>query len=164
MTTSRLPYVIDALVAALRATSGYRAPTATTSGIPVFDGPEYGITADRAQTWLCVGWSGDPDAPQDGGEASQVIASLGNVQREEAGSIPIRIVSQSGDRDMQARRLAAFAAMGTVETYVRTTPRLGLDPSWMREAHFAGRYSYRQRYDSGAVFELDCAVDFRARI
>lgn len=164
MTTSRLPYVIDALVTLLRATSGYRDPESTGAGIPVFDGPEYGIVGDRATTWLCVGWSGDPDAPQDGGEASQVIASLGNVHREETGSIPLRVVSQSGDRDMQARRNAAFAAMGAVEDLVRGTPQLGLDASWMREAHLSGRYSYRQEYNAGAVFTLDFPIAFRARI
>lgn len=162
--TSRLPYVIDGLVAALRATTGYRDPETALPGIPVFDGPEYGITADRAFTWLCVGWSGDPDTPEDAGDAGQVIAALGNRQREETGAIRLRAVSSSGDRDMKACRDAAFAVMGTVEQLCRTTPQLGLDPAWMREAQIADRYRLRQSYDSGAVFELDFTVGYRARI
>jgi hypothetical protein len=162
--TSRLPAVIDGLVAALRATSGYRDPETAVSGIPVFDGPQYGISGDRVATWLCVGWSGDPDAPEDAGDAAQTIAALGNRQREEIGTIKMRAVSSSGDRDMRARRDAAFAAMGTVEQLCRTTPQLGLDPAWMREAQIADRYRWRQHYDEGAVCELDFTVEYRARI
>lgn len=162
--TSRLPYVIDGLVTLLRAQSGYRDPEATTTGIPVFDGPQYGITGDRTTTWVCVGWSGDPESPTEGASAAQVIATLGNRAREETGSVALRVVSQAGDRDMQSRRNAAFTAMGVLETALRNDPLAGLNPDWMREAQVGDRYTVEQRFDAGAVFVLDFAVLYRARI
>jgi hypothetical protein len=148
----------------MRAQAGYRDPESATSGIPVFDGPEYGITGDNADTWLCVGWSGDPDAPQSGASASQTIATLGNRSREEIGSINLRAMSQKGDRDIQARRNAAFAVMGDLETLLRNDPLIGLSPLWMREAQIGERYSIEQRFDGGAQFTLDFVIFYRARI
>lgn len=163
MSTTRLPYVIDALVDGLRALTGYRAPDEA-SGTPVFDGPEYAITGDMPVTWVAVGWSGDPDAPQTGADGGQVIASLGNRSREETGLVRMRVVSQAGDRDMKARRDAAFAVMADVENLVRTDPLIGLDPVWMREAEIGDRYTIQQEFAEGPVCIVDFAVTYRARI
>lgn len=162
---SRLPYVIDALVALARALPGHRSPEATTAGVPVFDGPEYGITSDRAATWVAVGWSGDPDQPEDAGEAAQTTEALGDKQRGEAGSIRVRVVSQLGDRGgMKTCRDAAFAEMAAIESMIRADPRLGLSPTWMSKAEMSNRYSYRQEMAAGPVFTLTFEVGFLARI
>jgi hypothetical protein len=164
--SSRLPAVIDALVGLCRAASGHRDPESTTItvGVPVFDGPEYGITGDRATAWLAIGWSGDPDQPEDGGDAEQVIAALGNRSRAEAGSIRCRACGQTGDRDMASARNAAFTEMAVVESICRNTPTLGLTQAWMMHAEIGDRYMYRQEYNAGAVFTLDFRVVFKARI
>jgi hypothetical protein len=167
--SSRLPQVIDALVSLARALPGHRDPESetVTSGVPVFDGPSYGITSDRAVTWIAVGWSGDPDAPEDAGGAMQVTAALGDKQRDEAGSIRVRVVSQTGDRRgaaMKTCRDAAFAEMALIEGLCRSTPRLGLSPTWMAKSQVDNRYTYRQEIIAGPVFTLTFEVGFVARI
>jgi len=167
MSTARLPYVIDALVSLARAASGHRAPEAVAAGVPVFDGPEYGITADRVTTWLAVGWSGEPDAPEDAADAEQTIGPIGNAARarDERGEIPCRAVCQTGDRAApKLARDAVFTEMAVLEAICRTNPTLGLDPSWMRYASVTGRYSLRQENDAGSKCTLDFTVGFRTRI
>lgn len=167
MRTASLPAVLDALVTLARASAGHRDPEARLSGVPVFDGPQYGITADRAGTWLAIGWSGEPDAPEDAGDGEQTIATIGNADRtrDDGGEIRCRAVSQSGDRAaMKAARDAAFAEMALLETICRTNPTLGLDPSWMRRATVSGRYSIRQEYAAGPVCTLDFLIEYKARI
>jgi hypothetical protein len=167
MTTARIPDVIDALVALARAASGHRDPEAVTSGIPVFDGPQYGITSDRVTTWLAIGWSGEPGLPEDAADAEQTIGPIGNAvrARDERGEIPCRAVCQTGDRAAPKRaRDAAFAEMAVMEDITRTNPTLGLDPSWMRLSYVTGRYSLRQENDAGSKCTLDFIVGFRTRI
>lgn len=167
MTTARLPAVLDALVALARAEPGHRDPESATSGVPVFDGPQYGITSDRLTTWLAIGWSGDPDSPEDAAEAGQTIGTIGSAARtrDELGEIRCRAVSQTGDRAApKATRDAVFAEMAVMETICRTNPTLGLDPSWMRRATIANRYSIRQENKAGPVCTLDFVIEFRTRI
>lgn len=167
MRTASLPYVLDALVALARASAGHRDPEALVSGIPVFDGPQYGITSDRAGTWLAIGWSGEPDSPEDAGDGEQAIATIGNAarSRDDDGEIVCRAVSQSGDRTgIKIARDAVFAEMALLETICRTNPTLGLDPSWMRYARLTRRYSIRQEYAAGPVCTLDFFVGYKSRI
>lgn len=164
--TSRVPLVVDALVDLLRATAGHYDPTSASSAgaVPVFDGPEYGITSDRVVTWLAVGWSGDPDAVEDGGDTGQRIAALGNRSRDEVGSVRCRVVSQSGDRLMKPVRDAAFAEVAVVEQLLRTNPTLGLNQGWMSHAEVGEQWRWRQEYKAGAVVTIDFPVLFKARI
>jgi hypothetical protein len=167
MTTARLPYVIDALVSLARAATGHRDPESTATGIPVFDGPQYGITSDRVTTWLAIGWSGEPDAPQDAAEGEQTIGPIGNVARarDERGEIPCRALCQTGDRaPPKAARDVVFAEMAVLENITRTNPTLGLDPSWMRYSYIMNRYSLRQENDAGSKCTLDFTFGFRTRI
>jgi hypothetical protein len=160
--TSRVPLVVDALVNAGRAFTGHRAPTAATSGVPVFDGPEYGITSDRAVTWAAVGWSGMPGAAEDAGDAGQRTAALGDRKREERGGVRLRICSQIGDRkaDMKVVRDFAFDEFALWENYVRTTPRLGLSPQWMQHAEIARDYTWRQEINAGPIVTINAYVVF----
>jgi hypothetical protein len=166
--TSRVPSVIDALLAAWRAVPGHYDPMADTPTerlVPVFDGPEYGITADRVVTWGAVGWAGDPDTEEDGGDADQNIAALGNRSRDEVGSIRCRIVSQTGDRaPIKAARDAAFAEFAVVENLCRTTPTLGANQGWMSHVEVTRGYRWRQEYREGPLVTIDFTVLFKARI
>lgn len=162
--TSRIPAVIDGVVAAMRSLPGYRDPEATTTGVPVYDGPMVGVSGDRESTWVCIGWSGTPDTEETSGTAQQTIATLGNRIREETGQITVRVVSQSGDTDSKGRRDAAFTVLGDLEDAVRDDPRLALDPTWMREIHMSGEIQVNQYFGAGPVCEITTSLGYRARI
>lgn len=131
MATSRLPAVIDALLALMRATTGYRDPSAAVSAalVPVFDGPTIGVSGDHATRWLSIGWAGDPESPEDAGVAEQAVATGGNNTRDEVGTIRCRAAAQGGETDptpLSTLRLQAAAIVGDVELLLRTNPTLGI--------------------------------------
>jgi hypothetical protein len=173
MATTQWAAVVDALVAAMRATTGYRSPFSGNSGNTVFDGPEYGITEERSQTFLVIGWAGDPDSPEDSGQSRQTtgpLAANAGRPRDEEGVINCRAVSQAGDsslreRSMKTVRDDALAAIADVEASLRTDPTLGLVPTLSRMvAEMGGTFTPRQYMNAGAVCEIDFQVTYRARI
>jgi hypothetical protein len=158
---------------AMRATTGYRSPFSGNSGNTVFDGPEYGITEERSQTFLVIGWAGDPDSPEDSGQSRQTtgpLAANAGRPRDEEGVINCRAVSQAGDsslreRSMKTVRDDALAAIADVEASLRTDPTLGLVPTLSRMvAEMGGTFTPRQYMNAGAVCEIDFQVTYRARI
>lgn len=167
MTTSRLPYVIDGLVTLARAFSAHRDPRTRGTGIPVFDGADYGLIGDRGHLWTVIGWSGDPDAVEDAASVVQTLANSGNParQRDERGQIRLRITAQRGDRDiMKTTRDLVFAELGLFEQAFRDDPTIGLSPSWMREIQLNNEFTLRAYYDQGPICQWTGSVEYRARI
>src|SRR3954466_4537936 len=100
MATTQWAAVVDALVSTMRGTTGYRSPFSGNSGITVFDGPEYGLTEEHSETFLVIGWAGDPDSPEDSGQSRQTtgpLAANAGRPRDEEGVVNCRAVSQVGD-------------------------------------------------------------------
>jgi hypothetical protein len=172
MATTQWAAVVDALVAAMRATTGYRSPYSGNSGNTVFDGPEYGLTEEHSETFLVIGWAGDPDSPEDSGQSQQTTAALDRTARprEERGTVNCRAVSQVGDASLSDRsvkdvRDAALAVIADVEASLRTDPTLGLVPPLaLLVAEMGGTFTPRQYMNAGAVCEIDFQVTYRARI
>jgi hypothetical protein len=173
MATTQWAAVVDALVAAMRATTGYRSPYSGNSGNTVFDGPEYGLTEEHSETFLVIGWAGDPDSPEDSGQSRQTtgpLAANAGRPRDEEGVVNCRAVSQVGDASLTDRsvkdvRDAALAVIADVEASLRTDPTLGLVPTLSRMvAEMGGTFTPRQYMNAGAVCEIDFQVTYRARI
>jgi hypothetical protein len=173
MATTQWAAVVDALVAAMRATTGYRSPYSGSSGVTVFDGPEYGLTEEHSESYLVIGWAGDPDSPEDSGQSRQTtgpLAANAGRPRDEEGTINCRAVSQIGDASLTQRsvkdaRDACLAVIATVEAALRTDPTLGLVPTLSRlVAEMGGTFTPKQYANAGIVCEIDFQVTYRARI
>lgn len=147
-----------------RARPGYRDPFAVVEGIPVFNGPTYGITGDHPTSWMAFGWAGFPERAQESGEATQSVATLGNRARDNSGSIRCRAVCDLGERSIEDAQDGADAMLADLESWLRVNPTLGLDQAWMRSAEMGPDLSITQRFGPGAIVEIDFIVSFRTRI
>ena len=96
MNVTRWPVVLYALVDTMRATTGFRAPSATASDslVSVFDGPEPDMTADTGTAYLVVGGTIDDDTTS--GDAQQALAVMGTRARNEDGTVWCQAVAQLG--------------------------------------------------------------------
>jgi hypothetical protein len=173
MATTQWAAVVDALVGAMRATTGYRSPYSGNSGNTVFDGPEYGLTEEHSETYLVIGWAGDPDSPEDSGQSRQTtgpLAANAGRPRDEEGVVNCRAVSQVGDSSLTDRsvkdvRDAALAVIADVEAVAAVGPDPRLVPTLSRlVAEMGGTFTPRQYMNAGAVCEIDFQVTYRARI
>ena len=115
------PEVIDGVLAALRALDGYRAPTDTTDGVTVYDGPEALYYGDLSGSYVIVGYGGedtiDPGDPSD--DASE-------------GTVSVRALAPTSPKE-NAESLRCLAVYQTLRSATRRTwrpPRtLGLTTS-----------------------------------
>ncbi len=119
--TSRVPDVIDYLVAAFTAAATLGAATPP---VAVYDGP----IATRAPEQLIL-WVGlrDPDSEEmeTGAESTQEMVGQGGVHRNEHLTIPCAAESWSGGTDIRTERLAAYAIVAAVEDLLRRDASLG---------------------------------------
>lgn len=168
-TGSRWHDVVKALVALMRAVPGYRDPaTLNGVGIPVFHSLEVALTEENPDVLLCIGYIGDPDTPQESGQAGQVVATLGtNHHRQEDGAVRCAVISQTGDLKAAGAVPAlfddAFAIVNDVDTMLRANGALGLaTPSMV--ARIGGLPSIRSDPASGGDVIVEFEVIFSTRI
>jgi len=170
------PRVVTALVEAMRAVDGYRAPTDVTStGITVYDSTEVGLVEEHPTRFLVIAWSGDPDRGEDSGQADHAVAAIASTTRpvEETGTIRCLAVAQLGDATLDGGSVAtarsdAYALLHAVDLVCRGSspgPTLGLDSSagqllWAQVT----RHRVAQYLDQGTSCELDFDVSYRGRI
>lgn len=96
--TPSLFTILTLAVTAMRATSGYSAPTG--SGVPVFDGPWTG--GDAPQSYICIGWS--PNSETSGSLQTSPSVFGARADGLEEGSFEATLVASSGDEDPGALR------------------------------------------------------------
>ncbi|MFC8658454.1 hypothetical protein ACFUCT_25105 [Streptomyces parvus] len=113
---SRVPELIDALVAALRADPALK-------GVEVTDGPE--VTETGAPDWLVVGFDGDPDG---GFQAAQTLGGWASLAtgREEQIEVPVAAVASRGDTDVRAARMRVYEIGARLEALLAADPGVGL--------------------------------------
>ena len=124
--------ILDALVTAQRAVTGYRSPTSSTAGITVYDGPEALLTQDRGDSHVIIGYGGedqwDPGDP--GSDAVQSGISIRAIAttspKAEEGTIECFAQVVSGDMDVSAVRTAVVAIGTSVDGTLRTDPKIGI--------------------------------------
>jgi hypothetical protein len=121
VTTSRWPSVYDALLTTFR----------VVSGLTVFDGPEFGLTADSVGEFVIVGGNGDPDG--DPGAITQAWKGLGHNSRDETGEVNCAVIVQTGDTVIKTSRDRAFVLLASLETALLADPTLGaaVTAGWM---------------------------------
>ena len=159
------PYVIDALLTAMRARTGYRSPTSTTTGITVYDSVEIFTEETFPTSYLVIGWSGDQrDAPTESAAAPISVRAIATTSpKEEAQTtIACRAAYQIGDVAPAAARLAATAIVDEVDTVLRLDPKIGITPSSAGQVMWVQLTEVRmtQFVSSGSV----CIVDFTLTI
>jgi hypothetical protein len=126
VTTSRVPAVIDYLVATFNAAATLgQASTPVT----VIDGPA--VTADPGPLALWVGVDGiDPNGNPMPTAATSIqsrgnLADLGGQTRNETISVPCVALAQGGTDDVRALRVAVAGIVAAVDALVRADPKLG---------------------------------------
>ena len=163
------PAYIDALLAALRAASGFRDPAASGTGIPVFDGEEVLVLEDPSSSWLAVGWTGDLEADR-GQDVLLFEANSPTAETYapvmESGEIACTVCARVGETDLAAARNLAVTALTGVDAVLRADDVLGIpkdaDGSHVQNAERTpGVWS--QRLDSdGATCLVTFGVRFQA--
>ncbi len=116
MAASRWPYVVDAVLAALRTAPGL-------AGTLVSDGPRL----EDSPAWAEIGASlADDDTTA--GTITQAYRTSGgpDAARDETVTVACVAGAQSGSTDLAAVRTAAFAVLAQVESALRATPGLAV--------------------------------------
>jgi hypothetical protein len=120
VTTSRIPAVLDYLVATFTAASTLGAATPP---VTIIDGPA--VNADPGPLALWVGCGDIGLAVTDAATATQQWAALGRQARDEQLTIFCTAQAWSGSDDIRVLRLAAAAIVAAVEDLVRNDSSLG---------------------------------------
>ncbi|MFI6337838.1 hypothetical protein [Streptomyces sp. NPDC050535] len=149
---SRVPEVIDALVALGQLEPEYEPGPDGKGGVVVADGPQ--VTGDAAPDWLVVGFDGDPDGDF---EAAQTVGGWSDLGsgREEEFQITVAAIANRGDKDVVAARRRAYEIGARVEDWLRADPGLGL-PSI--EIAVAGTRLIQDQTEQGAHARLLLSV------
>lgn len=178
MATSVWSQVVDALVDAMRAQSGCRAPGADADEdlVLVLDGPEVWLTEEPAPLLLIVGGAGDDD-DEPGVSGQSRATATGARSRDEVGAITCSAIAQCGGimlpdatlvvppPTIRSLRAQAFGVMALVETVLRASPTLGFSSVQHMDVQVGSRIVVQQYLaDDGAVCSVVFTVDYSARI
>lgn len=146
--TSRVPYVLDALVALY---------SATVPAVTIFDGPPLQIEDTAAGLFVgCTDSSEQVDAHQD-------WAELGHYSRNEVITVPHLLFLRTGDNDLSATRLALYAYMAAIESALVADVTLGLADGVIR-ARIASGPLTQTRTGDGLVLKVEFVVEVQARL
>lgn len=159
MLTSRVPAVIDYLVAAFTAAATLGAAA---DPVTVYDGPA--LSGATPQLVLWVGLD-DPDAEgyTVAAETDSAWAALGAQARNEQITVHCVALAWSGDRIVKTARDQAFGIVGAVETLLRADVMLGGTLVSGQCQVIVG--SLRQgQSDNGAVAQVPFRIDAFSRI
>src|SRR5690348_11079979 len=114
---SRVPDLIDAIVAALRT-----APALST--VKVIDGPI--VTDSAAQEWVFVGYDGSDEGDYITATTQQEWAGIGAKKKNEEITLTCAVLVQRGSIDVRSCRVRTFEVFAAVEDVLRADPALGL--------------------------------------
>lgn len=155
MATSAIPAAIDALLEILAAEDGL-------SDVRVLDGPPVGDMSD--QDYVAIGWQ--PDS-EEAVQMDQDFNAAGARTRDEDFTILCWLDTWTGDSDVRARRVRAFALLAVIEDAIRasgaspTAPTLNGTVLW---AHLTGGLLKQANTDQGVRAGIAFTITCRARI
>lgn len=113
---SRVPDLIDALVAALQASSAL-------NGVKVVDGPI--VTDSAAREWVFIGYDGDEEGDFTTATTQQEWAGIGAKKKNEDIVLTSSILVQRGSVDVRSCRIRTYELFAAVEGVLRADPSLG---------------------------------------
>jgi len=147
--------ILDKVVAAMRALSGYTAPTGG-GGVVVFDGP-ISASRDAITTYVCVGWNAQGD--QAGTLTTGPWAFGSRADRLEEGTFDVTVIGTTGDDDPSRCRATVKAVVADLTASV-----YGLS-----DASFAGYWCQVQAFDltqyqSNAGLTVQATITFSYRV
>lgn len=158
-----------ALVALMRATSGYRSCWVDGSGIPVYHSAEAGLIGEQPVTSLVIGDLGDLQSIVEAADGTQRMATLGTL-RHRTEDVVIRcrataVTGDSTDGTVQATWDAAVGIVDDVDTLLRATGSLGLVPAYRHVlAVLGGVTGVRPYLGAGVVVDVLFDININARI
>ncbi len=138
---SLIPDVLDGIVTGLRAATGFRSPTSTSDGITVYDGPEFTARQGMDRSgFVVIGYGGeDLEQPDDGpndpavSTDTSVRAIATTSPKEHEDDIDCAAFYSLGSVDSSACRLAAFAIVDAVDTWLRANAKAGFTASGLNQ-------------------------------
>lgn len=152
-TTSRVPDVIDALVALFDAAPGL-------DGVKVVDGPI--VTNDPLPEAVFVGYDGNPEGDGEAGDFRQEWASIGQKAKDERFTITCAVVVWRGSTKVKPARDRAFALIAAVEDALRADPALGQPPPTI--VAFASGSLVQSQRQSGCECRIPFQIAVQTRI
>lgn len=171
---TRVGQVIDAVIAKLAATTGFRLygdSNSTADLVTVFDGAEIRATDDNIdQVLLVIGWAGDD--PEQTSAAADIALTTGpiaatNRPRDEQTSIACKVMSHRAGTQKEARD-AGLATLVAVAKVCRADPSLGINTSdtigGVRTLAWVTAGQLTQYLHNGYVAELDFTISYQSRV
>ena len=151
MATTALPHLIDAVVAAFKASPSL-------AGVTIYDGIE--IDSSDPINWISVGHDGSEDGEVTVGNIRNEYKALGAKSMFEDGTLNCTLASWTGDTSLSACRVAAYALLDAVDTTIR------LDPSFGGVVLYSGLDTNTPTYvqtNQGAGIQINFTIAYRAR-
>ena len=157
--------VVSGLVTALRAATGFRAPTETGTDIVVFDGAIVG--GGSFSSAVVIGGDGDPDGVQRPVRFQTGWHDL-DLTMDETGSIQCAVVVWSGSADpttFSDQRTSAFDILDDVDTAIRASnDSADLAVTALLWCHISGGELRQGIESAGTRSVLSFTVDYRANL
>lgn len=127
MSAPQFDAVLDALVAQLRAASGFADPESGLTGVPVYDGPV--PTGAKVNLFVAIGWDGIDGGDSEAASWESEPGSLGPASdRRETGYVTGVCIAQDGSDKFGPLRSTVASTIGLIDASIRSTPALGLAP------------------------------------
>jgi hypothetical protein len=168
-TSTAVNDAVRAIVAKMRARSGYRSCWSSGSGVPVYHSAEAGLMDEQVTRALIIADLGDPSVPQEAGDSQQGVATLGTLHhRDEEAVVRCRSIAVTGDVHdgaVQATWDAAHTTVDDLDAELRADPSLGLVPAYSHLIAMVGAVTGVRPYlGAGVVVEVLFDVRVEARI
>lgn len=150
--SSRVPAVLDALVALFRAELD--------DDVTVTDGPL--VTDDTLRNVVCVGWDGDDTGDGQAVEWAQQYQGLGAPVKDERIQVTCVAICWDGDDDMTATRTRLYVLFALIEAALRADKSLGFASPTV--VSIVGGRLHQEATADGMQVRLPFVIDIETRI
>lgn len=151
MAVTAFPYLIDAIVTALRAAQSL-------SGVTIYDGIE--IDSSDPLNWISIGHDGTEDGEVVAANLRNEYKTLGAKSMFEEGSVNCTLSSWTGETNLSACRVSAYDLLSKIDTVIRT------DPSFGGVVLYSGLENHTPTYlqtNQGAAVQINFSIYYKAK-
>ncbi|MEV4159006.1 hypothetical protein [Nonomuraea dietziae] len=154
MATSRVPEIIDNLLAALAAAPPLAHP------VRVYDGPL--ISGEQPADSVFIGYDGDPEGEFQAAAAEQSWAGLGARAKDETVQIVGAVIARRGDTNVRKARVRGYQLLAAVEDALRASPALGMPPP--TTVAMAAGTCFQEQHARGVQCRITFSIAVETRI